>query len=131
MFERKLKRLEIKLSHKRQKLELIEKYRFDMSERKKIQYSKLLTSILISITLAFNCYFHFYLVPNSGLLQMTDSAFLTMSNVLTDWNKFTIGYFVVFLAKSLFETKWEQSNITSDVSETVNELKEKVQNILN
>ena len=97
------------MKHEKEMNDIKEQYLGTVSvEKKMFQYSKILATVILVITLIINCFFYFYLVPKSGALSMTDSAFETLGNVLIAWNGGTIIFFCVYFAKALFETKWEK-----------------------
>lgn len=117
-YEKEKLKYENKLKHEREMMDIKDKYMGTVSvEKKMFQYSKLLATVILAITLIINCFFYFYLVPKSGALSVTDSAFTTLGTVLETWNGGTVLFFCGYFAKSLFETKWEKETIKKSESE--------------
>ena len=77
---------------------------------KLFQYSKILTTLILSITIVFNSWFYIYIVPESGKLGITEDAFSALTTILNSWNIGTIVMYCGYFAKLLFETKWEKQN---------------------
>lgn len=110
-FEEKRKNFEEKLKHKKEMNDLKEKYEIHMTVTKwTLTFTKKAVITILILTLAINAMFFFYIVPHSGVLSMTDSALEASSNVLLAWNAGTAVFLMGYMAKALFETKWEEDN---------------------
>lgn len=114
--------------------ELNEKYHVTVNPSKKmVQYSKILTTIIIVFTFAVNIYFYFTLAPHSSQWMVTDQIFGYVEDLLKIWNSGTILFLMAFLAKSLFETKFEEDTKVekSKLSSTVDKVVDVVDNLVN
>lgn len=117
MFE-KSKRIE----YEKEKIdrELKEEYGIeeDSQKRKKMfQYSKVLTTIILFFTIIVNGYYYIYLVPQSGILAITDAAMENAATIMKVWDGGTIIFFCSYFAKSLFETKFQKEQEAMDMSQ--------------
>lgn len=114
--------------------ELNEKYHVTVNPSKKmVQYSKILTTIIIVFTFAVNIYFYFTLAPHSSQWMVTDQIFGYVEDLLKIWNSGTILFLMAFLAKSLFETKFEEDTKIekSKLGSTVDKVVDVVDNLVN
>lgn len=135
-YKQKRERETLKLQHEKEMSELREHYKIEtvITDKKIYQYSKILTTAILVLTMLFNAFFYFFLVPLSGRLSMTDTAFETVGTILLAWNAGTILFFVGYFAKALFETKWENEttskvkNTVDKVATTISETIEKIKN---
>ncbi len=111
-YAKKLQEEEIRLKQEKDMRDLRDKYKPEEPtvSKKMFQYSKILTSIILTITIMFNVYFYFYLVPLSGSLDMKDVAFETIGTILLAWNAGTVLFFMGYFAKALYETKLSEDN---------------------
>jgi len=128
-YSRQMKEYELRLQRELELQELNEKYHVTVNpDKKMVQYSKILTTIIIVFTFAVNFYFYFVLTPSSSKWYITDSIFSSLEQLLEKWNDGTILFLMAFLAKSLFETKFsednklEKSKIESKVNDVVQNL---------
>ena len=113
--------------------ELNEKYHVTVNPSKKmVQYSKILTTIIIVFTFAVNIYFYFTLAPHSSQWMVTDQIFGYIEDLLKIWNSGTILFLMAFLAKSLFETKFEEDSKIekSKLGSTVDKVVDVVDNLV-
>ena len=113
--------------------ELNEKYHVTVNPSKKmVQYSKILTTIIIIFTFAVNIYFYFILAPRSYQWGITDQIFGYVEDLLKIWNSGTILFLMAFLAKSLFETKFEEDTKIekSKLGSTVDKVVDVVDNLV-
>lgn len=113
--------------------ELNEKYHVTVNPSKKmVQYSKILTTIIIVFTFAVNIYFYFTLAPHSSQWMVTDQIFGYVEDLLKIWNSGTILFLMAFLAKSLFETKFEEDSKIekSKLGSTVDKVVDVVDNLV-
>ena len=113
--------------------ELNEKYHVTVNPSKKmVQYSKILTTIIIVFTFAVNIYFYFILAPHSSQWMVTDQIFGYVEDLLKIWNSGTILFLMAFLAKSLFETKFEEDSKIekSKLGSTVDKVVDVVDNLV-
>lgn len=113
--------------------ELNEKYHVTVNPSKKmVQYSKILTTIIIIFTFAVNIYFYFILSPHSYQWCITDQIFGYVEDLLKIWNSGTILFLMAFLAKSLFETKFEEDTKIekSKLGSTVDKVVDVVDNLV-
>lgn len=126
-----MRRFERKLRRKFEKKQLLEKLKSEYNiedvtlEKRMIQYSKILTTFILLFTIAVNAFYYFYIVPNTGKLEITDAAMQYSADVLKIWNAGTVIFFIGYFAKSLFETKFEKENSNAD------SLKEKIEDQMN
>ena len=113
--------------------ELNEKYHVTVNPSKKmVQYSKILTTIIIVFTFTVNIYFYFTLAPHSSQWMVTDQIFGYVEDLLKIWNSGTILFLMAFLAKSLFETKFEEDSKIekSKLGSTVDKVVDVVDNLV-
>lgn len=131
----RMKLFERKLRHKFEKKRLLEKLKeeYDIEdvtlEKKMIQYSKILTTFILIFTIVVNAFYYFYIVPQTGVLNITDAAMQYSADILKIWNAGTVIFFIGYFAKSLFETKFEKDNSAAD--DLKERLDEQINNVLN
>lgn len=93
---------------------------------KMVQYSKILTTVIMIFTIIINAFYYIYIVPHTGDLGITDAAMEYSSGVLKIWDSGTIIFFCGYFAKSLFETKFERDSNTKAEISKASKLSEKV-----
>ena len=96
-----------------------------------IQYSKLLTTVTIFFTIIINGFYYLYIIPKSGMIGVTDSALEYSASVLKIWNSGTIIFLVSYMAKALFETKFEKDHEleVSKATELSDKITEKINSV--
>lgn len=136
-YEREKEKEILRLKHEKEMYELKKQYRTETitATKKMYQYSKILTTAILILTMLFNSFFYFFLVPFSGVLSMTDKAFETVGTILLAWNAGTILFFIGYFGKALFETKWESETSTGKVKnkfeKVATKVSETIENITN
>lgn len=130
-FQKKKQKYELKLQRKQEIKDLKGKYSEQSTSKKMFQYSKVLTTIILLITLLWDSYFILYLVPKSGVLTITDQAINNLGTVIMAWNAGTVLFFCVYFAKALFETKFEKDNELLSVNKVVDEIQEGIEKAVN
>ena len=107
-FERKLRK---KYSKYKLDTDLRKEYGVPQKYKMKMfQYSKVLTTFILIFTLVVNTFYFLYLIPQSGMLLVTDAAMQASATILKVWNAGTIVFFCGYFAKALFETKFERDD---------------------
>jgi len=132
MFKTDLTSLENELKQRKDMYDLKEKYKI-----KRPQTSKIIAYIVLFFIMIIDAYFIFYLVPQSGILGITEYAFTALQVVLIGINASIFTFLVSFLVKSGWETHSQAQDtnetlkITTDNSmiDVVNSVKETVEAI--
>lgn len=130
-WKKELEKYEQELSHKKEMEDIKNKYFPNQTFDKKIvQYSKILTTIILIFTIIINSVF-FGGVILSGIISITDSAMESASSVLKIWDAGTVVFFCGYFAKALFETKFEkESDVVSQADTMIEKVKETVSNVI-